>query len=136
MHITIEDNSLVYIYLKKQQKYVANNGGESSVQCYLLYDQYGNWIGMKITNRDTDGKLINLPRVGVIDYPMHSGEVIEIESEIILKFDKDRDIDKVKEQDCNIDIHPEGIYGIEMILWIGSNITQKEIVNTFIKRDI
>lgn len=101
-----------------------------------FYDQYENWNGVKITNRDTDGNLINLPRVGVIDYPTYSGEVIEKESEIILKFDKKRDINKVKEQDCNIDFHPEGIYGIEVILWIGSDITQKELVNPFIKRDI
>lgn len=34
MHITIEDNYLVYIYLKEQSKYVDNIGGESSVRCF------------------------------------------------------------------------------------------------------
>ncbi|WP_435921120.1 hypothetical protein [Paenibacillus sp. DYY-L-2] len=136
MHITIEDNNLVYIYLKEQQKYVENCGGESSVQCYLIYDQNGNWIGVKITNKDTDGNVITLPRVGAIDYPIYSGEVIELENEIILSFEKDKEIMMVKEQDCNLDIHPDGIFGIEMILWTGNNITQKEMVKPFIKRDI
>lgn len=102
----------------------------------LLYDHVGNWIGVRITNRDTDGNIINLPNIGAIDYPMHNGEVVNLNDEIILKFDKDIGVDNFKEQDCNLDIHPEGIYGVEMILWAGNNINLKEKVRPFIKRDI
>lgn len=116
MHITIEDDFLIYIYLKDQSKYTRNGGGGSAVSCFLLYDQNGNWIGVRITNKDTEGNTITLPDIGDIDYPIHNGEVVMLNDEIIIKFDKDLVVEYFKKQDCNLDIHPEGIYGIEMIL--------------------
>jgi hypothetical protein len=134
MQITIEDNSLIYIYLKEQHKYIDNIAGESNVQCFLQYDEDQNWIGVRIpTKNGSNNKTL---MVGNVDYPIYQGLVTESEDDIFLIFDRESRTKIEKEQDCNIDVHPEGIYGIEMILWNENHIESKEKVRPFIKRDI
>jgi hypothetical protein len=136
MQITIEDNKLIYIYLKSQSKFENNIGGNFSVKCFLLYDDKSNWIGLQIQNEYSDGEKFRLPFVGNIDYPLFSANITESNENITILFDKTKAIHRLAEQDCNIVLNVEGIYGIELILWLKNDLGKKDIVKPFVLRDI
>ncbi|SFL12814.1 hypothetical protein SAMN03159341_103376 [Paenibacillus sp. 1_12] len=144
MQITIEDNSLMYIYLKSKDNHEKLGKCVSDVKCFLLYDIQENIVGFKLINtRDnTDISLngiplietIKLPTVGYIDTPQHNASITESENEILIMFDEKAVIYQVREDECNIDLCKEGILGIEPtpFTYIGG----KEIIKPFIIEDI
>lgn len=135
MQITIQGGTLTYIYLKEQNKYVDNIIGNPEYQCDVYFENDRNWIGIKIKNIDTDGKKLDLPQVGDIDYPINSSRIIEEADSITILFDDKSIISEQIEEECILDIHPSGIYGIELILY-STSIKGKEIVKPFIIWDI
>ncbi|WP_438349198.1 hypothetical protein ACP8HI_00415 [Paenibacillus sp. FA6] len=138
MQITIEDNAIMYIYLKSSERYEKVGKLISDVRCGLLYDGSDNLIGIKVFNeRTNDGngliEQIDLPNVGIIDMPIYKSKISKSESDITILFDTDSIIHHIREDECNIDLCDEGIYGIEPIpfTYIGG----KEIIKPFIIRD-
>lgn len=117
MRITIQDNSLIYIYLKEMGKYVDNISGNPEYRSQILFDEFRNWIGIKILNIDIEGQIQELPRVGDIDYPMHTSIITEQPDSITILFDNQSTVSEIVEEDCILDLHPTGIYGIEVILY-------------------
>jgi hypothetical protein len=144
MQITIEDNSMMYIYLKSPGNHVRQGNCMSDVKCNLLYDESYNLIGLKLLNKRTNTQVslngiplteqIKLPNVGFIDLPVHNAKISEAESNITIMFNADSAIRHTREGYCNIDLCNEGIFGIELIpfTYIGG----KEIIKPFIVDDI
>ncbi|SDT24348.1 hypothetical protein SAMN05444162_3533 [Paenibacillaceae bacterium GAS479] len=136
MNITIEDNQLVYIYLKNQEKYIYFTGTKSSVKCYFQLDDDNNWVGIRIAKEYSYGGAPLLPEVGQIDYINFEGTVQEDEHNILITFDTYSKVCRELEQDCNLDLIPEGIYGIEIILWLANVDWKKEKIQKYIIVDI
>jgi hypothetical protein len=144
VQITIEDNSMMYIYLKSPESHVLNRECMSDVKCNLLYDESDNLIGIKLLNKRENSEIsvngipqieqIKLPAVGDVELPTYNATITEKENEITILFNGSLIVHHIKEDICNIDLCDEGIFGIEPIpfTYIGG----KEVIKPFIKRDI
>lgn len=125
MQISIEDNALIYIYLKSKENHERVGNCLADVRCYLLYDDIDNLIGLKLFNTRDNPEIsingipliesINLPTVGYVDTPFHNSTITETEIDITIMFDGNAVINRVEEDVCNIDLCKEGILGIELI---------------------
>jgi hypothetical protein len=136
MHITISEDSMMYIYLKDNEKHKhERTKARSDVACFLLYDAADNMLGIRIINKHDDEPLIDiqLPKVGGVEFPMHNAQITETEQEILIVFDKNTPITKETAHTCVIDVCRSGIIGIEPMpcVYIGG----KEIMKPFIIRD-
>lgn len=144
MQICIEDNSLIYIYLKSEDYHMSIGKSISDVTCGLLYDDNDNLIGLKLLNtrENTDISVngipliekINLPKVGNVDTPLYNSAITEDENNITIMFDENVIVHHVREDKCNIDLCKEGIFGIELILL--SSIGNREVITPFIVSDV
>ncbi|MBH5318980.1 hypothetical protein I6N90_14335 [Paenibacillus sp. GSMTC-2017] len=134
MQITIEDNSLVYIYLKDAGKERLKSDSLNFIKCHLLYDGKNNFIGMRIFNEieDSDESII-LPLVGEIEFPLHNAKLEVNESEIQILFAGEVMAEKEVVCECTIDVCEEGMVGIEPML--REKIGGKEVIKPFIIRD-
>lgn len=135
MKITIENNKLIYIYFQKP-KAKAVEKTLAFVKSMLLFDEDGNWLGLRISNKYSDESSFVLPSIERIDFPIHKGEIIKNENYIEIIFDKNKEIYKTIEQECNIDINKYGIFGIEIIIWNDNLVIGKELIEKFIEYDI
>jgi hypothetical protein len=144
MQITIEDNSIMYIYLKSPENHLRHGKCITDVKCNLLYDESDNLIGLKLLNRRDNTQIslngiplteqIKLPSVGFIDLPVHNAKISDDENNITIMFNADSVIHHTREGYSNIDLCNEGILGIEPIPF--THIMGKEIIKPFIISDI
>lgn len=136
MQITISEDSMMYIYLKDNEKHKhERTKTRSEVACFLLYDAAENLLGIRIINKHEDEPLVDiqLPEVGEVEFPMHKAKITETEQEILIVFDKNTPIAKETAHTCAIDVCRSGIIGIEPIPYI--YVGGKEIMKPFIIRD-
>jgi hypothetical protein len=139
MQITIEDSSMIYIYMKSPENHKKVGKCISDVRCNLLYDEKDNLIGIKLFNEYINAdngqkEQIKLPEVGYIDMPLHNANISETETDITIMFNGSSVIHHIKEDECNIDLCNEGIFGIEPIPF--TYIGEKEVIKLFIIEDI
>jgi hypothetical protein len=135
LNITIENNELIYIsFFKKMESGIVEDMC-ISVNCFLFFDTFRNWVGLEIINKNFDGE-IELPAIKTIDFPIYDAVINQNDESIEILFNRDAKVRKKMEQDCNIDIFNGQIYGIEIILWERNNIGVKEVVKPFVSRDI
>lgn len=135
MNITIENNEFIYIQFINKSEFGVVDETLDSAKCFLLYDGLNNWLGIQILNENDEGK-IDLPHIHTIDFPMHNLELKQTKDSIEIIFNKEISVIKMAEQECNIDIYDGQIFGIELILWAGNKLGNKEIVGPFISREI
>lgn len=102
----------------------------------MLFDKESQWIGYKILNEGYDGNRITLPNISQINFLPYQLKFVNSEEYIELLFDNYSRINKVVEQECNIDISNQDIFGIEILLFSKNIFGKKDIIKPFIKWDI
>lgn len=135
MNITIEDNQYIYISFFKRQEFGIVEETCPDINCFLLFDELNNWIGLEILNENFDGP-IKLPPIETIDFPIYEATITKEDDRIEILFSKEVQVNKKINQDCIIDIVKGQIYGIEILLWSNNNIGNKGVVKPFVSRDI
>lgn len=133
MQITIADDCQMYIYFKNKEIH-KHTGSLSDVKCKLLYDLNDNFIGINIQRKRSDtGQEIELPTIGVIEFPTHNATVKQDDDGILILFDEKAQIHQEAEDECILDLCAAGISGVEPMpfTYIGG----KEVIKPFIIKE-
>lgn len=130
MKITIENNELVYMNLLEiNQEVGVVDKTIPYVNGELLYDDKDNWIGIRLKN---EYNLFN--EYNFEDEYRDKVHIKVNESDAELFFNDNRMIVlKAMEQDFNIDVNGNRIYGIEMILRSNNSIVKRIIPDSMIE---
>ena len=139
MRITIENDQLIYIYTAK--------GGKGKLEtivhvaCKLLYDEQGNWLGIRVLNDFSDQEEcwapLSLPLLRTQDIQVPSHLILQSEECLEIKF-TDCAVAKSVDQECNLDVGGDDgvLYGIEIILWPETKLGKKVWVEPFLIYDM
>ncbi|WP_336772659.1 hypothetical protein [Paenibacillus sp. MMO-58] len=134
MKITISGDCHMYIYLKDKDKH-EYTGSLSDIKCCLLYDLNENFIGIRILSKRSDtGECLELPKMGEIEFPLHSAVVSQDDEGILIMFNQEAVIHKEVEDECILDLSIDGIAGVEPMPY--TNIGGKEVIKRFVIKDV
>ena len=116
MRIIIERNELIYIYLLElEHKFGMIDKTHAYINGQLLIDMDGNWIGVSIQKINEDQ--VDLNKISIIDEIIPKCYIFSDSELCYLFFNSfNTNVHEVYEQDFNLDIISEGLYGIEIIL--------------------
>ncbi|MCW2277538.1 hypothetical protein [Heliophilum fasciatum] len=117
MQVTIEDGSLVYIYLRR------GNAGDYMIpelRCELLFDAEEQWLGLRVYGETLDDGLpVELPRISALTEIPPGVSLTRQDNQVELLFDQHRPIARKVVVDGSIDAYHERLNGIELILPLG-----------------
>ncbi|WDH99591.1 hypothetical protein PUW24_12230 [Paenibacillus urinalis] len=98
---------LVYIYFYEREEYIElNNGGESDKECYLLFDEDNDWIGISLESENMIKDHIEI----------HNGFINFAGNEWTVLFEQGLQIHNKVKYECITDLHDHFYTGIELIL--------------------
>ncbi len=119
MKITIDNNEVVYIYLKNREIKKQVETTIAYAPCRLLYDHNNKWSGIEIGYFDekVEIKFDQLLAYDFVDENIPKASVEYLEDCVRILFKEDVKIELSKPQDCSIDVIGSDIVGIEIQLW-------------------
>lgn len=135
MKIRIEDSKMIYIQFQEKHMYGIVDRTLDFMLCHLFYDKDDNWVGLEVFNEDDEGNVFDLPPIDSIDFPTYQAEITQSEKKIKILFNRNVEVSKIWEPECNIDIHSGSIYGIEILIFLKESIGGRNVAQPFIFRD-
>lgn len=132
INVSIDLNgTLIYIEFNRGEN--QRHGMLHDIKSQLLYDQFNNWVGIKIDNHDLLGRNIKLPKINC-NKNVKNASITQTDTYIEILFDYQIEINNRKDIASNIDYGENSLMGIEIIL--REKVGELDIVRPYVKHDM
>jgi hypothetical protein len=127
MKVTIEQDELVYMYLlNRKSEFGMLDVTLPYIDGYLIYDFNGHWIGIQLEKR---GEYANdFESFEFIDEMCPLSNIITTKEFVSIRFNNDEhENEYFVNQDFNIDLIGNKVFGIELIAWENNDLRRRKI---------